>query len=56
MPQESSGSDKSGQRAGALIGAAAVVLAAVVTGVFTLLSHEGEVRPGAKLTAAIWSS
>lgn len=52
MPQESSGSDKSGQRAGALIGAGAVVLAAVVTGVFTLLSHEGGSSAGGQANSS----
>ena len=52
MPQESSGGDKSGQRTGALVGAGAVVLAAVITGVFTLLSHQGGSSAGGQLNSS----
>lgn len=46
------GDDRNSQRAVAFIGAGAVVLAAVITGVFALISHGGENSPGGQATGS----
>jgi hypothetical protein len=53
MSDDGSGSGKNSQRTGALITAGAVVLAALITGVFTLLPHEGGNSTGGQATSSL---